>query len=47
MDGTILLDRLKVTEPRMIKVIITGSTSLESAVEAVNEKADGLHSGVV
>lgn len=36
-----LLGRLKVTEPKMVKIIITGFPSLRNAVEAVNKGADG------
>lgn len=39
--GTELLDRMKKIRPRMIKIIITGHPSLESAMKAVNERADG------
>lgn len=41
MEGIELLDRLKVTEPKMVKIIITGFPSLKNAVEAVNKGADG------
>ena len=41
MEGTELLDRLKRTEPRMMKIIITGYPSLKNAVVAVNRGADG------
>jgi len=41
MDGTELLDRLKDTEPKIVKIIITGFPSLQNAVEAVNRGADG------
>jgi DNA-binding NtrC family response regulator len=41
MKGTELLSRLKKLQPRMIKVIITGHPTLESAVKSVNERADG------
>jgi DNA-binding NtrC family response regulator len=41
MKGTELLDRLKRMQPKMIRIIITGHPSLESAVKAVNERADG------
>ena len=41
MEGTELLDRLKKTEPRMVKMIITGYPSLDNAIEAVNKGADG------
>jgi len=39
--GTELLNRLKKTQPKMIRIIITGHPSLESAMKAVNERADG------
>jgi DNA-binding NtrC family response regulator len=41
MKGTDLLDRLKRIRPKMIRIIITGHPSLESAMKAVNERADG------
>jgi two-component system nitrogen regulation response regulator NtrX len=41
MEGTELLDRLKETEPKMVKIIVTGYPSLNNAIEAVNEGADG------
>lgn len=41
MKGTELLNRLKKIRPKMIRIIITGHPSLESAMRAVNERADG------
>jgi len=41
MEGTKLLERLKETEPKMVKIIITGYPSLNNAIEAVNKDADG------
>jgi two-component system NtrC family response regulator len=41
MDGIELLDRLKETESRMVKIIITGYPSLQNAIDAVNKGADG------
>lgn len=41
MDGVQLLTALKVTAPKMVKIIITGYPSLQNAVEAVNKGADG------
>jgi len=41
MKGTELLKRLKKLQPKMIRIIITGHPSLESAMKAVNERADG------
>jgi len=41
MDGTELLEKMKETEPGMVKIIITGYPSLKNAVEAVNKGADG------
>lgn len=41
MEGTELLERLKETEPRVLKIIITGYPSLKNAIEAVNKGADG------
>jgi DNA-binding NtrC family response regulator len=40
MDGTELLDQMRETTPRMVKVIVTGFPSLRNAVEAVNKSAD-------
>jgi DNA-binding NtrC family response regulator len=39
--GTELLKKLKEMQPKMVKIIITGHPSLESAMKAVNERADG------
>ena len=41
MKGTELLSRLKKLQPKMIRIIITGHPSIESAMKAVNERADG------
>jgi DNA-binding NtrC family response regulator len=41
MKGTELLNRLKKLQPKMIRIIITGHPTLESAMKAVNERADG------
>jgi DNA-binding NtrC family response regulator len=41
MDGTELLHRLKVNQPHMVKIVITGFPTLENAMETVNEGADG------
>lgn len=41
MEGTELLTKLKKRQPRMITIIITGHPSMENAMKAVNEKADG------
>jgi DNA-binding NtrC family response regulator len=41
VKGVDLLRKLKKLRPNMINIIITGHPSLESAVKAVNEKADG------
>lgn len=41
MDGTELIDRLKDTEPKTVKIIVTGFPSVKNAVEAVNRGADG------
>jgi DNA-binding NtrC family response regulator len=41
IKGTELLRRLKEKQPRMIKIIITGFPTLENAIKAVNEGADG------
>ena len=39
--GTKLLSALEALQPKMVKIIITGYPSVENAVTAVNEKADG------
>lgn len=41
VKGTELLHRLKEIQPKMVKIIITGHPSIENAMKAVNEKADG------
>ena len=41
MKGTELLNRLRQIQPKMIRIIITGHPSIESAMRAVNERADG------
>ena len=41
MHGTELLTQMQETTPRMIKIIITGYASLQNAIEAVNNGADG------
>jgi DNA-binding NtrC family response regulator len=41
MKGTELLNKLKKLQPRMIRIIITGHPTIESAMKAVNERADG------
>ena len=41
LKGTELLNRLKKIRPKMIKIIITGHPTFESAMKAVNERADG------
>ena len=41
IKGVDLLFKLKQTQPRMVKIIITGYPSLENAIKAVNEGADG------
>ena len=41
MKGTELLMRLKKMQPKMVRIVITGHPSLESAMRAVNERADG------
>ena len=39
--GTELLHKLKRMQPRMVKIIVTGEPSVENAVKALYEKADG------
>ena len=41
MQGTELLTAIKDTVPPMIKIIVTGYATLENAVRAVNNGADG------
>jgi DNA-binding NtrC family response regulator len=41
MDGIELLTKMRETVPKMVKIIITGYPSLENAIEAVNDGADG------
>jgi len=41
IEGVTLLARLKETVPRMRKIIITGFPTIQNAIEAVNNKADG------
>jgi DNA-binding NtrC family response regulator len=41
MKGTELLLGLKQRQPEMIKIIVTGFPSIENAMKAVNEGADG------
>jgi len=41
MAGTELLHRLKVKQPHIVMIIITGFPTLENAMGAVNEGADG------
>jgi two-component system response regulator HydG len=41
IDGVQLLTSLKETTPKMVKIIITGYPSMQNAVEAVNNGADG------
>jgi len=41
IEGTVLIGKLKETEPRMIRIIVTGYPSMDSAIEAVNRNADG------
>jgi DNA-binding NtrC family response regulator len=41
VKGTELLHQLKRMQPRMVNIIITGEPSVENAVKALYEKADG------
>ena len=41
MKGTELLARLKEMRPKMVRIIVTGHPSLDSAMKSVNERADG------
>jgi len=40
IEGTKLLNAMKETTPKMVKIIITGYPSLQNAIEAVNKGAD-------
>jgi DNA-binding NtrC family response regulator len=39
MEGTELLKRLQEIKPRMIKIMVTGSASLDNAIQSVNLEA--------
>jgi DNA-binding NtrC family response regulator len=41
MEGTRLLNEMRETTPKMVKIIVTGYPGLQNAVEAVNRGADG------
>ena len=41
IKGVELLSKLKQKQPRMIRIIITGFPSMDNAIKAVNEGADG------
>jgi len=41
IKGTELLNKLKHKQPKMVNIIITGHPSIENAMKALNEKADG------
>lgn len=41
IKGTELLHKLKQLQPKMVKIIVTGNPSIENAVKALYEKADG------
>jgi DNA-binding NtrC family response regulator len=40
MEGTELLTKMHDTEPRMIKVMLTGYPSMENSIDSLNRKAD-------
>jgi DNA-binding NtrC family response regulator len=40
MEGTELLTTLKVTTPKMVKIILTGYPALQNPVKAINEGVD-------
>lgn len=40
MEGTKLLNAMKETTPKMVKIIVTGYPSLQNAIEAVNKGGD-------
>lgn len=41
IKGVDLLSKLKLKQPRMVRIIITGFPSMDNAIKAVNEGADG------
>jgi len=41
MEGIELLDKLRKTEPEMIKIILTGNATLDNSIEAANKGIDG------
>jgi len=41
MEGIELLNKLKDSTPKMVKIILTGYPSLENTIDAVNKGADG------
>jgi DNA-binding NtrC family response regulator len=41
MEGTELLTKLRKTEPEMIKIIITGSATLDNSINAANKGVNG------
>jgi DNA-binding NtrC family response regulator len=41
MEGTELLNKLRKTEPEMIKIIVTGHASLDNSIEATNRGVEG------
>ncbi|MGD0645406.1 MAG: response regulator transcription factor [Candidatus Bathyarchaeia archaeon] len=41
MEGTELLNKLRKTEPDMVKIIITGNATLNNSIEAANKGIDG------
>ena len=41
IKGVDLLSKLKQKQPRMVRIIITGFPSMDNAINAVNEGADG------
>ena len=40
MEGTKLLNAMKKTTPKMVKIIVTGYPSLKNAIEAINKGGD-------
>jgi len=41
MEGTELIQKLKIKQPHIVMIIVTGFPTLENAMGAVNEGADG------
>lgn len=40
MDGTELLKKMRETEPKMMRIMLTGYPSMQNAIESLNKRAD-------